>query len=78
MPATFTCAQVHQNNGIRQIAFSRMKPQPNYVYLNITADVLANIFDAEVREGDVWTFKATLVSRAGSNGSTPSPLSEKV
>lgn len=78
MPATFTCAQVNQNNGIRQITLSRMRPQPNYVYLNITADVLAEIFDAEVREGDVWELSAKLVSRAGTNGKRPSPLSRKI
>lgn len=68
MSAHLTCAAVRANNGIRQVTLSLMRPQPNYVYLNVTADVLADIFNADVREGDTWALQATLVSRAGTNG----------
>lgn len=69
MPATFTCASVRPNDGIRQIHLTRMQDQPNHVYFNVTSDVLRQIFDADVREGDVWAIRAVLISRAGTNGS---------
>lgn len=68
MSATFTCASVRPNNGICQIHLTRTQTQPNHVYLNIEASVLREIFGADVHGGDVWALQATLVSRAGTNG----------
>lgn len=78
MPTIFTCASVRPNDGIRQLHFTRTQEQPNHIYFNITPAVLADIFGADVRGGDTWELSATLISRAGSNGKTPSPLSEKI
>lgn len=69
MPAHFIVRSIRPNNGIRQVHLSRDEGQPNEVLYNVTADVLRLLFNADVREGDVWSLpQATLVSRAGSNG----------
>lgn len=68
MPATFTCASVRPNNGIQQVHLTLNEGQPNHVYLNVTADVLRKIFDADVQGGDVWALRGVLISRAGTNG----------
>jgi hypothetical protein len=78
MSATFTCASVRPNNGIQQLHFTRTQGQPNHVYFNVTPAVIADIFGADVRGGDTWELSAKLVSRAGANGPTPSPLSQKI
>lgn len=68
MPATLKCDSVHESGRVRQIVFSLMRTQPNYGYFRMEPDVLREIFDADVREGDTWALQATLVSRAGTNG----------
>lgn len=68
MPAHFTVRSIRLNNGIRQVHLSLDQGQPNEVWLNVTSDVLAMIFGAEVQEGDTWALAATLVSRAGTSG----------
>lgn len=79
MPAIFIARSIRPNNGIRQVHLLLDQGQPNEVLYNVTADVLRLLFNADVREGDVWSVpQATLVSRVGTNGSTPSPLSEKI
>jgi len=68
MPATFICASVRPNNGIKQVHLTVTRDQPNHVYLNVEADVLKDIFEGDVRGGDTWALQATLISRAGTNG----------
>ena len=78
MPAILKCDSVHEQGSVRQIVFSLMRKQPNYGYFKMEPEVLRDIFNGEVREGDTWALQATLVSRVGTNGQKPSPLSEKI
>lgn len=71
MPATLKCDSVHEHGSVRQIVFSLMRAQPNYGYFKMEPEVLREIFEADVREGDTWALQAKLVSRAGTNGQGP-------
>ncbi len=78
MSATFHVRSFRPNDGIRQVHLTRDQGQPSEVLLNLTVDDLASIFEGgDVRGGDTWELSARLVSRAGSNGIRPSPLSQK-
>lgn len=68
MPAHFIVRSIRPNNGIRQVHLSRMQGQPNEALFNLTSAVLADVFGAEVQEGDTWALHASLISRAGTNG----------
>lgn len=68
MPATFTCDSARENDSVKQIVFSIVRTRPSYAYYKIEPDVARDLFNADVREGDVWEIQATLVSRAGANG----------
>lgn len=68
MPAPFTVRSIRINNGIRQVHLTLDLGQPNEVYFNVTAEVLAGICGPEVREGDAGLLEWTLLRRGGTNG----------
>lgn len=68
MSATFTCESSRENESVKQIVFSIMRAQPSYAYFKIEREIGRQLFNGDVREGDVWALQATLVSRVGANG----------
>lgn len=76
MPATFVVRSIEANDGIRKIHLSRDQVQPNEIWINATGEVLADIFGADVREGDMREVTVRLIARAGSNGTERRPIAE--
>ncbi len=76
MSATFIVQSINPANGMRKVLLSMIhRGSPSYVQVDAAPDVLAMIFGSEVREGDARVISAPL---AESNGTGPSPLSQKV
>ena len=76
MPATFVVQSINPENGMRKVLLTlQHKGKPNYVQIDVAPDVLTMICGSEVQEGDLRMVSAPL---AESNGTTPSPLSQKV
>ena len=68
MPVTFTCDTSRSGHIVQQIVFSLMRTYPNYAYFKLEPEVARELFNGDVREGDVWALQAKLVSRVGANG----------
>lgn len=68
MSARFTCRSAEPNNGIMQIHLTLDEGQPNDVYINATAPVLARMCQQSLMAGDEVGVQLSLIRRAGSNG----------